>query len=122
MPGIVSGKPKLKFGVVSDVHIRLGLDAKAPLKSHDTTTLQHTFEWFRDQGVDAVMIAGDMSALGLGDELMLVGKTWDKVFPDDRAPDGRKVEKLFIYGNHDCYPAFSISDKNGIWVIILHQI
>ena len=95
------GKPRVKFGVVSDVHVRIGEDALTPMKSHDTTTLEHTFTWFRDQGVDAVMIAGDMADLGLVKELEAVAKTWWKVFPNDKAPDGRTVTRLFVTGNHD---------------------
>ena len=103
MPGWLGGSAKanLTFGVVSDVHVRLATDGKGLLKSHDCTTLIHTFEWFRDQGVDAVMIVGDIADKGMVKELQAVADAWLKVFPDSKAPDGRKVERIFVYGNHD---------------------
>ena len=95
----LGGVPNLRFGVLSDLHIR------CVKGDHGYNGGPEAFEqalmYFRDREVDAVMIAGDMSDLGLGDELMLVGQTWDKVFPNDRASNGRKVEKLFITGNHE---------------------
>ena len=100
--------PQLKFGVVSDVHVRLAADGRTLADGYETDTLEKTFAYFRDQGVDAVMIAGDMADLGLTRELKAVADAWFKVFPGDRAPDGRKVERLFVLGNHD---AFGL--KNG---------
>ncbi len=100
--GFASGAPKLRFGVVSDIHIsrwsKAGEDA---LGVGNELMFVRTLEWFRDQGVDAVVIAGDMADYGTVGELELVAKAWYKVFPGDRAPDGRKVERLFVYGNHD---------------------
>ena len=93
------GKPNLRFGVLSDLHIRC--TTRDNLYDGSPRAFEHALEYFRDRQADAVMIAGDMSDLGIGDELVLVGQTWDKVFPDDRAPDGRKVEKIFITGNHE---------------------
>ena len=51
--------------------------------------------------VGAVVVAGDLSDWGLKSGLKYVAEAWHSVFPDDRAPDGRKVEKLFCTGNHD---------------------
>jgi hypothetical protein len=28
-------------------------------------------------------------------------RVWYEIFPDDRAPDGRKVERIFVTGNHE---------------------
>ena len=94
----LGGRPNVKVGVISDIHIRYVGEGKG---YGGTSTLQHTFEWFRDQGADAVLIAGDMADLGLVEQLQAVADIWYTVFPNDRAPDGRKVEKLFVYGNHD---------------------
>ena len=98
-----ASKPLLRFGVVSDVHVRLADSGTALTSGYDTATLEATFAYFRDSGVDAVMIAGDMADTGLLGELKAVADAWYKVFPNDRAPDGRKVERLFVYGNHDAY-------------------
>lgn len=97
---VPAGVAKLKFGVVSDVHVRLATPGGLAV-SHNTDTLVHTLEWFRDQGVDAVMIAGDIADHGMVGEMEAVAKAWFQVFPDDKAPDGRTVARLFVTGNHD---------------------
>ena len=54
------GAPKLRFGVVSDIHItKVGADEKMEGWGNNLT-FKHTLEWFRSQNVDAVVIAGDM--------------------------------------------------------------
>ena len=93
----------LRFGVVSDVHVRLAAGGRALAAGYDTDTLEKTFAWYRDQGVDAVVIAGDMADTGLVGELKAVADAWFRVFPNDRAPDGRKVERVFVFGNHDVF-------------------
>jgi len=96
-----SGKPKLRFGVVSDIHIqKVGADEKMEAWGNNLT-FKHTLEWFRDQNVDAVMIAGDMADRGMVEELEAVAQAWYAVFPEDRYPDGRQIEKVFVMGNHD---------------------
>ncbi len=96
-----AGKPRLKFGVVSDLHIvRSGLDEKLAAEGNALTFIR-ALEWFRSQNVDAVAITGDMADHGNDVNLMAVADAWYSVFPEDRYPDGRRVEKLFITGNHD---------------------
>ena len=106
-PGIVfaaehgkylSGKPNLVFGVASDIHVRLLYGRK---DKYFTEFWRKALELFRDQGADAVIAAGDLCNLGVTDEMQAFADTWFDVFPDDRAPDGRKVERVFVYGNHD---------------------
>ena len=100
---VSSGAPRLTFGVVSDIHI-YSL-AKPGEKAYgggmNELSFVHTLEWFRDQGVDGVIVAGDMADSGTISQLEAVAAAWYRVFPNDRAPDGRKVERLFVYGNHD---------------------
>ena len=86
------GTPRLRVGILSDIHIRL---------ERDLPVLERTFKYFRDREVDAVLIAGDMADTGLERQMRLVAQTWFKVFPKDRLPNGRHVERLFVYGNHD---------------------
>lgn len=86
------GKPHLRVGILSDIHIRL---------ERDLPVLKRTFEYFRDREVDAVLIAGDMADTGLERQMRLVATTWFQVFPKDRLPNGHHVERLFVYGNHD---------------------
>ena len=100
--------PLVRFGVVSDVHVRLARGGASLHAGYDTETLEKAFTYFRDCGADAVVIAGDMADKGLVGELKAVADAWYRVFPCDRAPDGRKVERVFVFGNHD---AFGL--KNG---------
>ena len=106
-PGIVfaaehgkylSGKPNLVIGVASDVHVRPLNGRKG---EYFTEFWRKTLDLFRDQGADAVVAAGDLCNWGVADELQAFADTWFDVFPDDKAPDGRKVERIFVYGNHD---------------------
>ena len=97
--GLAQGAAKLRFGVVSDVHL-----SAAGVKSSgcgDTELLEKAFRYFRDQDADAVMIAGDMADWGLIEQLELVAEAWNKVFPGNKGLNGKHVEKLFVYGNHD---------------------
>jgi len=100
--------PLLRFGVVSDVHMRLSADGRTLERAYDTATFERTLAFFRDNGADAVVIAGDIADSGLFGELKAMADAWYRVFPGDRAPDGRKVERIFVFGNHD---AFGL--KNG---------
>ena len=94
------GGPWLTVGILSDIHIRLARkDGRDEFEGSDR--FRRTLEWFRDQGVDCVTVSGDMADRGFVEELEEVGRVWRSVFPGDRAPDGRRVERLFVYGNHD---------------------
>ena len=97
-----AGAPALKLGVISDVHINNNKEA-------DFTFLVKALEYFRAAHVDGVIIAGDIADLGAIEEFEAAMEAWKKVFPDDKLPDGSRVERLFIYGNHDCPPF----DENG---------
>lgn len=95
-------KPLLRFGVVSDIHFRLDFaKGKGLFPERDDRTFVHALEYFRDNGVDAVMVCGDLADSGLVEELESVAEAWNKVFPGDKAPNGRRVERLFVTGNHD---------------------
>ena len=97
----VGAKPRIRFGVLSDVHIvRVGANEDIALRGNNLT-FKRTLEWFKSQNVDAVVIAGDITDKGLSENLMAVADAWYSVFPDDRYPDGRRVEKVFVTGNHD---------------------
>ena len=89
---IATERPRLKVGIVSDTHIQ------------DEASARH-FEkalcYFRDCGVDAVMHVGDISDWGLVSAWRYAAEAWERVFPGNRAPDGRKIVKLFTTGNHD---------------------
>jgi len=57
-------KPRIRFGVLSDIHIlRIGAEEKMS-GGGNNLTFRHALEWFRSQDVDAVVIAGDMADKG----------------------------------------------------------
>ena len=104
-----AGKPNLKFGVLSDIHISpiaymerfLGGD-RASHRVRETDLFEQALRYFDEQGADGVLIAGDIADWGLVGQLQAVADCWYKVFPNGRsARDGRKVEQLFALGNHD---------------------
>lgn len=88
----VRGEPKLKIGVLSDIHVT---------KRENATTFEKALRWFAEQGVDGVLVTGDLGTKGTIDELEVVAETWYKVFPGDKDAGGRHVERLFLLGNHD---------------------
>jgi predicted phosphodiesterase len=94
VPNATLPKVNLRFGVVSDVHVRDD-------KDHDDKAFKQALTYFRDKGVDAVLIAGDIADRGRISQLQYAADAWYSVFPNDKAPDGRHVERLFVYGNHD---------------------
>ena len=87
-----SDDPRLKVGVISDIHVTTPAS---------TAMFERALLYFRDRKADAVLIAGDLSDWGLLSGLRCVADAWNRVFPNDKAPDGRKVTKLFVTGNHD---------------------
>ncbi len=87
----LAGTARVKFGVLSDVHLN---------RPGDEDTFLNALTYFRDAGVDGVIIAGDIADTGRVAQLKRCADTWFKVFPHGKAPDGRPVEQLFVYGNH----------------------
>lgn len=86
-------KPYLRMGVLSDTHVRKPGWTLDPFIG--------SLKWFDSQKVDGVIIAGDIVDQGLTEQLRHVGTAWDSIFPDNKAVDGRRVEKVFVTGNHD---------------------
>ncbi len=93
-PGSVTGTPRLKVGVVSDTH----LDCNTRWWFHTA------LKWYRDQKIDALIIAGDMTNYGNFYELAYTEQIWNSVFPNSKGIDGRPVAKLFCTGNHCVWP------------------
>ncbi len=98
---LYSSKPNLRVGILSDIHVRTDGATGRTVDYSDDRTFVHALEWFRDMGVDAVAIAGDITDYGKLSEMKVVADDWFRVFPNDRAPDGHKVERIFVMGNHD---------------------
>ena len=96
------GGANVSFGVMSDVHIQ---------KPGDEEHLLNALRFFCERRVDGVMVAGDIADQGRISQLKIFADAWYAVFPDDKGIDGQKVEKLFIYGNHDIW-GFSWGTKD----------
>ena len=112
--GAQADKENLVFGVISDVHVR----------GEYPKYLENAFAFFRDTGVDAVALCGDIANTGDSNELRRAGAAWDAVFPGDKAPDGRPVEKVFIFGNHDSYTKSKTPisrNRAGAWRAAFHE-
>jgi len=92
LPALAAERPRLVFGILSDMHI---VDAAS---ARETV---HALEYFRSQNVDAVVFAGDMIDNGLSGELEHFAKAWFEAFPDGMDASGKKVELLAVLGNHD---------------------
>lgn len=88
----VHPQARLKIGVLSDIHVT---------RPGNADTFEKALVWFRENNVDGVLVTGDLGTKGTIEELEIVADTWRKVFPGDCAPDGRRVERLFLLGNHD---------------------
>ncbi len=119
------GTRRLRLGVISDVHICAGYkkveDPSENLR-RSSEMAQRAFKWFDEQGVDAVAVPGDIADLARVCELQEFANRWNEVFPGGKGADGRPVEKLFIYGNHEAasansmgYPAIWPSGREAVW-------
>ena len=93
--GVFAGEesPRLRFGVLSDVHI--GGRKAAPER------LRFALRWLSTRHVDAVLFPGDLAHSGLIREIEQFAAIWYEVFPQGRGPDGREVKLLLVSGNHD---------------------
>ena len=102
--GLAVSAPKLTLGIATDLHIASDKfwQADNPLcKNQGVGAVRRALMYFREKEVDAVVLCGDLADNGLTDELMCLSRAWYDIFPDDKLPSGKKVEKIFILGNHD---------------------
>ena len=90
--------PDLRVGILSDIHLGYAWD-----KEVQTPRFKKALTAFKDMGVDAIIVAGDLQDVdgeGTMDEqkrwVEEFAATWFEVFPADSG-----VEPVFIYGNHD---------------------
>ena len=99
LPAFASGKrdlskPDLRLGVISDVHLRNFADSK---------TVSDVLRWYRDNQVDAVVVAGDVADYGLTWQMDAFMGAWADAFPASRNPrkNFEKVELVYVTGNHE---------------------
>ena len=93
--------PNLVFGAISDSHLRTGPHGDYVGKGFSDKYFAAALKYFREKNVDAVVHTGDFAHRGQVAEMEFHARVWEKVFPDNRAPDGHEVVKLFTTGNHD---------------------
>ena len=104
-----AGKPALKLGILSDIHISPAAYMKKYLlgdpsyhRPRETDLFEKALEYFDLRGADAVVLAGDLADWGLVGQMKAVTDCWWRIFPDGRSRrDGRHVELLAVLGNHD---------------------
>ena len=92
---------KLVFGALSDTHLRTDYTGLKAARTFPHKYLISALEYFRSQNVDAVVHCGDAAHRGQIRELEFHAEAWNKVFPKGLAPDGHRIEKLFVTGNHE---------------------
>ena len=86
------GKARLRFGVVSDIHIA---------STSRVAQFEGALAYFKERGADAVVIGGDVADWGTVEQLWMAADAWRRVFPEGRGKDGRHVEPIAVYGNHE---------------------
>ena len=84
--GWLVGRPSLRFGVVSDLHVTT---------PESCAMFDKALRYFKSRGVDAVLVSGDLTDWGIRTSLRYVKEAWDSVFA------GTDVVPLFCTGNHD---------------------
>ena len=95
--GASGAEPRLKFGVMSDVHIGSKPDAEA--------TAEKALRWLASENVDAVLCPGDIAHSGLIGELERFAAVWHKVFPGN----GQRVELMIATAILSIIPAVNFS-------------
>ena len=106
-----SGALRLTFGIISDTHYMLSLNRETLAEGSTDAYVLNALNYFKSRNVDAVMHCGDMANWGIIKEMQLLADNWFSVFPNNRAPDGHEVAKLFVPGNHDIDGATNKSER-----------
>jgi len=87
LAALPASAPDLTIGIVSDVHIG-ALPGDDGRQNYTVQRWRKVLAFFRDCGVDGVLVAGDLTVRGLVCELELFARVWYEVFPDGRLPLG----------------------------------
>ena len=90
--GVSRPMPRLRFGVMSDVHVGGKPDAVA--------RAERVLRWFASKEVDAVLCPGDIAHSGNIRELEAFADAWRRVF-SERGRKGRPVR--FAVTPRDCF-------------------
>ncbi len=117
---VSSETPLLRFGVLSDTHLRVAKDGTSFLSDgssgYDDTSdarIRKAFSFFKANGTDAVVHCGDMAHNAITKEMEFHKTAWDAVFSGYTTSFGAEVKRLFVTGNHDiegfCYGTHAAS-------------
>ena len=82
--------PNIVFGVLADTHLRISRSGGYDGRNWPDKYLVAALEHFRAQNVDAVVHCGDMAHRGQVEEMQFHADVWNRVFPGNLAPDGRR--------------------------------
>lgn len=121
------GERRLRLGVVSDIHVNGGKTCDVETLAKSVEPLERALRWFDAQDVDAVLIPGDLADMARVPELKAVAETWYRVFPDGKGSDGRPVEQLFLFGNHDSWAHLTKGipaiwpNRTKVWEDLFHE-
>ena len=104
-------EPIMRFGAVSDIHLRVRTPVFPYYRGSEDNYVYYekALRWFDRMKADAVVVSGDVTDRGLISEWEQFADTWNRVFPKYCAPDGRRVERIVVTGNHD------IGQWPGLW-------
>ena len=77
-----AGRPNLVLGILSDIHLSISKGKDGTLSFAGEEMFTKALKWYRDCGVDGVLVCGDMADRGTVEELEAVARAWYSVFPD----------------------------------------
>ncbi|MEG0457219.1 MAG: metallophosphoesterase, partial [Oscillospiraceae bacterium] len=86
--------PNLRFGAISDVHI-----TSSDGTCEGARYFKKTLEYYKTRGVDAILIAGDITDSGQDYQTKTIANVFNEVFKDQST----RPQKIFVPGNHDRY-------------------
>ena len=89
--------PRLKVGVLSDVHLLTANDKHW----HGDELFEKALRFYDGMKADAVLLCGDIADCGLVAELEYAAEIWNRVFPNGMRSDGEPIVQLFHLGDHD---------------------
>jgi phosphodiesterase/alkaline phosphatase D-like protein len=80
------GRPNIVFGVVSDTHLRTAHSGNRIGRDWPDKYFVAALEYFKAQGVDAVVHCGDMAHRGQVEEMQFHANAWNRVFGPSGGP------------------------------------
>lgn len=85
-------KAAVKIGVISDIHLTVSKEVQK-----EETNLLKALLVFRQNGIDVLIVTGDIAGAGEAGAYAAFSEMFQRVFPDA----GERPQKVFVMGNHD---------------------